>query len=164
MLKAHKNNIFNFNSRLEDIFLYRLLSSSMSSTLQCVFSLLSAIITANLIYMSKQLTKCIAKLSPNFTQYNLPGFEVKSFMNFLNVLISSTIFLLQILSKIPGPKSLPVIGAQWMYWKIFGIYTREKYHESNEEKLRLFGPVVREDVIWNFPLIHIFDSKVKTFY
>ena len=164
MLKAHKNNIFNFNSRLEDIFLYRLLSSSMSSTLQCVFSLLSAIITANLIYMSKQLTKCIAKLSPNFTQYNLPGFEVMSFMNFLNVLISSTIFLLQILSKIPGPKSLPVIGAQWMYWKIFGIYTREKYHESNEEKLRLFGPVVREDVIWNFPLIHIFDSKVKTFY
>ena len=55
-----------------------------------------------------------------------------------------------------------MIGAQWMYWKIFGKYTYEKYHEANEEKLQQFGKVVREDVLWKFPLIHIFDSKVKT--
>ena len=47
-----------------------------------------------------------------------------------------------------------------MYMRMFGCYTREKYHESNDAKLREFGPVVREDVIWNFPLIHIFDSQV----
>ena len=69
---------------------------------------------------------------------------------------------MQELSKIPGPLSFPVIGAQWMYWKLIGKYTYEKYHESNEEKLKLYGPVVREDVIWNFPLIHIFNSKVNT--
>ena len=48
-----------------------------------------------------------------------------------------------------------------MYWWLFGgKFTYEKYHEANEEKLEKFGSVVREDVIWNFPLIHIFDSKV----
>ena len=47
-----------------------------------------------------------------------------------------------------------------MYWKIFGKYTYEKYHEANEEKRKDYGSVVREEVMWNFPLIHIFDSKV----
>ena len=132
----------------------------MSSTLKIVFSLLTAIITANLISMSKKLKNFITKFSPNYTKYNLPGFEVMLKECFSSIL--PIINTLQILSQIPGPKSFPVIGAQWMYWKLFGKYTYEKYHESNEEKLRLFGPVVREDVIWNFPLIHIFDSKVNT--
>ena len=48
-----------------------------------------------------------------------------------------------------------------MYMKIVGKYSYDKYHEANEEKLRLFGPVVREDVIWKYPLIHLFDSEVK---
>ena len=69
-------------------------------------------------------------------------------------------FNFQILRSIPGPKSLPIIGAQWMYWNFIGKYTYEKYHEANDEKRKLFGSVVREDVLWNFPLIHIFDSKV----
>lgn len=67
---------------------------------------------------------------------------------------------MQVLRKIPGPLSLPVIGAQWMYMRFIGKYSYDKYHEANEEKLRLFGPVVREDVIWKYPLIHLFDSEV----
>ena len=67
---------------------------------------------------------------------------------------------LQVLRQIPGPLSLPVIGAQWMYMRFIGKYSYDKYHEANEEKLRLFGPVVREDVIWKYPLIHLFDSEV----
>ena len=51
--------------------------SSTYNDLHCVFSLLSAIITANLISLSKQLTNFITKLSPNYTQFNLPGFEVR---------------------------------------------------------------------------------------
>ena len=48
-----------------------------------------------------------------------------------------------------------------MYWRLFGgKFSYEKYHEANEEKLEKFGSVVREDVLWNFPLIHVFDSKV----
>ena len=57
--------------------------------------------------------------------------------------------------------SYPIVGAQWMYWRLFGgKFSYEKYHEANEEKLEKFGSVVREDVLWNFPLIHVFDSKV----
>ena len=48
-----------------------------------------------------------------------------------------------------------------MYMKVVGKYSYDKYHEANEEKLRLFGPVVREDVIWKYPLIHLFDSEVE---
>lgn len=61
---------------------------------------------------------------------------------------------------IPGPKSLPVIGAQWLYYPFIGKYTYNKYHEANDEKLEQYGTVVREEVIWNFPLIHLFDAKV----
>ena len=48
-----------------------------------------------------------------------------------------------------------------MYNRLIGPYTYEKYHEANDEKLKQYGSVVREDVIWNFPLIHIFDKKVR---
>ena len=54
-----------------------------------------------------------------------------------------------------------MVGAQWLYWKVVGKYSYSKYHEANEEKLKEFGTVVREDVMWNFPLIHIFNSKVS---
>ena len=68
---------------------------------------------------------------------------------------------LQILRRIPGPWALPVIGAQWLYYPLLGKYKYSKYHEANDEKMEEYGPVVREEVIWNFPLIHLFDSKVS---
>ena len=61
----------------------------MSSTLKIVFSLLAAIITANLISMSKKLKNFITKFSPNYTKYNLPGFEVNVIrMFFLQMFLS----------------------------------------------------------------------------
>ena len=30
---------------------------------------------------------------------------------------------------------------------------------ANEVMYREYGPVVREEVLWNFPLIHLFDRK-----
>ena len=36
---------------------------------------------------------------------------------------------------------------------------QDKYHEANEVMYREYGPVVREEVLWNFPLIHLFDRK-----
>jgi len=106
------------------------------SRLPPILSLFSAILTAYFYALFKPLLNSLNKLNPC---YNTPA--------------------CQILRKIPGPKSYPIIGAQWMYMKLFGPYTYEKYHEANDEKLKNYGTVVREDVIWNFPLIHIFDGK-----
>eukprot|EP00094_Tigriopus_californicus_P011038 TCALIF_10649-PA protein Name:"Similar to shd Ecdysone 20-monooxygenase (Drosophila melanogaster)" AED:0.09 eAED:0.09 QI:114/0.5/0.33/1/0.5/0.33/3/0/564 len=58
---------------------------------------------------------------------------------------------------IPGPLSLPFLGSSWMYSR-FGPFTRNKYHESNDSKYASFGPVVREEVLFNFPLIHLFEK------
>ncbi len=65
------------------------------------------------------------------------------------------------LLDIPGPPSLPLIGARWCFWPRIGKYGRmaDKYHEANEAMYREYGPVVREEVLWNFPLIHLFDKK-----
>ena len=65
----------------------------MSSTLKIVLSLLTAIVTANLISMSKKLKNFITKLSPNYTKYNLPGFEVIQTLSvFLQIFLSSTLY------------------------------------------------------------------------
>ena len=129
------------------------------SRLAATFSLISALTIATLIKtiqkISENVSQIVDKLSPNF---NSPAVKVKHTFTVQSGL--SRIFV-QVLRKIPGPLSFPIIGAQWMYMKIVGKYSYEKYHEANEEKLRLFGPVVREDVIWKYPLIHLFDSEVK---
>ena len=48
----------------------------MQSTFQCIINLVWAIMLAHLNYYLKLLKSCIEKLSPNFNEYNLPGFEV----------------------------------------------------------------------------------------
>lgn len=59
--------------------------------------------------------------------------------------------------EIPGPLSFPIFGSSWLYsW--FGPYSHENYHASNFDKLAKFGPVVKEEVLWNYPLIHLFDA------
>ena len=49
---------------------------AMQSTFQCIINLVWAIMLAHLNYYLKLLKSCIEKLSPNFNEYNLPGFEV----------------------------------------------------------------------------------------
>ena len=48
----------------------------MQSTFQCIINLVWAIMLAHLNYYLKLLKSFIAKLSPNFNEYNLSGFEV----------------------------------------------------------------------------------------
>lgn len=61
------------------------------------------------------------------------------------------------IADIPGPRTLPLFGASWLYSR-FGPYTMEKYHEANDDKYKRFGPVVREEVLFNFPLVHLFNK------
>ena len=56
---------------------------------------------------------------------------------------------------VPGPITFPVFGASWIY-SFFGPYDRRAFHESNEDKLVRYGPVVREGVTFNYPLVHLF--------
>ena len=63
------------------------------------------------------------------------------------------------LRKIPGPWSFPVVGSSWLYSR-FGPYTMQKYHESNDDKMQLYGSIVREEVLFNFSLVHLFEGKV----
>lgn len=158
------------------------------SRLVSTLSLMSAILMANIIASLKHLAGCLRKLNPIYNSPAIKVTHMRrrwtwdkgdsnvwtliqsiiwqtlnavhSEKHKLIVSFHSLEYFLKILRKIPGPRSLPIIGAQWMYWRIVGKYRYEKYHEANEEKLKNFGSVVREDVIWNFPLIHIFDSKV----
>ena len=48
-----------------------------------------------------------------------------------------------------------MFGALWLYSR-FGPYTRSKYHLSNEDKYKKFGPVVREEGFMNFPIVHLY--------
>ena len=41
----------------------------------------------------------------------------------------------------------------------FSIPNIFRFHESNFDKFAQYGPVVREEVMWNFPLIHLFDAS-----
>ena len=66
------------------------------------------------------------------------------------------------LDLIPGPRSFPVIGAALSYCRPFGqlsAFAKGKYHLAHEYFLRRYGTVVRENVRWAFPLIHLFDRK-----
>ncbi len=61
------------------------------------------------------------------------------------------------IKRIPGPLSFPIFGSSWLYsW--LGPYKHEAYHLSNFDKFAKYGPVVREEVLWNYPLIHLFDA------
>merc|ERR1711899_346046 len=64
---------------------------------------------------------------------------------------------LWVTNKIPGPFTIPIFGSSWLYTR-FGPYSHERYHKSNFDKFLKYGPVVREEVLWNYPLIHLYDA------
>ena len=60
--------------------------------------------------------------------------------------------------KYPRPVVFPNFWFFWLYSR-WGPYKYDEYHKSNFEKFKKYGPVVREEVMWNFPMIHLFDSQ-----
>ncbi|XP_046669599.1 ecdysone 20-monooxygenase [Homalodisca vitripennis] len=59
--------------------------------------------------------------------------------------------------KIPGPPALPVIGTRWLY--TIGYYKINKIHEVYQDLHRKFGAVVKEEALWNFPVISLFAAE-----
>ena len=84
--------------------------------------------------------------------------QVSVFISLLQWLLSNLKKMFKKSPKIPGPTSIPVFGSSWLY-SSFGPYSHEKYHESNFDKFQKYGPVVREEVLWNYPLIHLFEAS-----
>ena len=60
---------------------------------------------------------------------------------------------------IPGPTSVPFFGSLWSTcsW-LGGEYSGVEYHRASEMRMRRYGPVVRENLFRNFPLVHLFDA------
>ncbi|XP_008543665.1 ecdysone 20-monooxygenase [Microplitis demolitor] len=60
--------------------------------------------------------------------------------------------------KIPGPLSFPVLGTRWIFsW--FGRYQIDKVHDAYKDLNRRYGPVCKEEALWNHPVISVFSRN-----
>ncbi|KAK5650803.1 hypothetical protein RI129_001832 [Pyrocoelia pectoralis] len=57
------------------------------------------------------------------------------------------------ITDIPGPLSLPFLGTRWIYW--FGNYSFTKVHEVYADLFLKYGPIVKEETLFNIPVISI---------
>ncbi|KAG5888518.1 hypothetical protein JTB14_009570 [Gonioctena quinquepunctata] len=57
---------------------------------------------------------------------------------------------------IPGPFSLPLFGTSWVFF--FGGHTFNKLHVFYEHIYAKYGPVVKEEAIFNVPVISVFEK------
>lgn len=58
-------------------------------------------------------------------------------------------------SKIPGPTALPILGTSWVYSKLGG-YTFSQVHTYYKDMVKKYGPVAKEEALWNVPVISVF--------
>ncbi|KAF5298260.1 hypothetical protein FQR65_LT09771 [Abscondita terminalis] len=59
------------------------------------------------------------------------------------------------IDNIPGPISLPFLGTRWIYW--FGNYSFTKVHEVYADLFEKYGSIVKEETLFNIPVISILD-------
>ncbi|XKL67851.1 hypothetical protein PGB90_003342 [Kerria lacca] len=58
---------------------------------------------------------------------------------------------------IPGPRALPIFGTRWIYSSWFGFYNLNKIHEAYKDLFFRYGNIVKEETLWNIPVINIMD-------
>nr|XP_031825344.1 ecdysone 20-monooxygenase [Nomia melanderi] len=58
-------------------------------------------------------------------------------------------------SDVPGPYSLPILGTRWIFSR-FGCYRLNKIHEAYKDLNQRYGPLCKEEALWNYPVISIF--------
>ncbi|KAK6620662.1 hypothetical protein RUM43_010957 [Polyplax serrata] len=60
---------------------------------------------------------------------------------------------------IPGPRpSLPILGTRWIF-SSFGPYKMHKIHEAYRDMFEEYGKVVKEETLWNHPVVNVMDRK-----
>ncbi|GFU13037.1 ecdysone 20-monooxygenase [Nephila pilipes] len=61
------------------------------------------------------------------------------------------------IKNMPGPwPSLPIIGTSWQYLP-GGRYNLTNVYETQEDKYRRYGPIIREEFQWGKPVVHLFE-------
>ncbi|XP_060833715.1 ecdysone 20-monooxygenase-like isoform X2 [Rhopalosiphum padi] len=60
-------------------------------------------------------------------------------------------------ADIPGPRSLPVFGTRWIYWK-FGLYKLNAVHLAYKDMFIRYGDIICEEALWNIPIISVKDK------
>jgi len=116
---------------------------------------------ALLCLVAAALVAYLAKTKRIFRNASSSSSSSSSWLNIISGTLSRKSKRRSPLLDIPGPPALPVIGAKWCFWPSVGKYghLQDKYHVANEVMYREYGPVVREEVLWNFPLVHLFDRR-----
>nr|QQL12330.1 cytochrome P450 CYP314A1 [Aphis craccivora] len=59
-------------------------------------------------------------------------------------------------ADIPGPRSLPVFGTRWIYWK-FGLYKLNAVHLAYKDMFNRYGDIICEEALWNIPIVSVKD-------
>ncbi|XP_076269389.1 cytochrome P450 302a1, mitochondrial [Rhynchophorus ferrugineus] len=62
-------------------------------------------------------------------------------------------------SRIPGPKSLPVIGTLYKYLPVIGEYKFNRLQYNGFNNYKKYGPVVREEIVPNVNIVWLFDPN-----
>ncbi|XP_051166696.1 ecdysone 20-monooxygenase isoform X1 [Leptopilina boulardi] len=60
--------------------------------------------------------------------------------------------------NVPGPYSFPFYGTMWIY-SCFGYYDMNKIHDAYKDLNRLYGPLCKEEGLWNHPIISVFSRQ-----
>ncbi|KAG7204184.1 hypothetical protein KM043_002021 [Ampulex compressa] len=56
---------------------------------------------------------------------------------------------------VPGPFSLPILGTRWIF-SALGYYRMNKIHDAYKDLNRRYGPLCKEEALWNCPVISVF--------
>ncbi|KAG8174108.1 hypothetical protein JTE90_022075 [Oedothorax gibbosus] len=67
--------------------------------------------------------------------------------------------------RMPGPKYLPLIGREWRYNKMIGIYDHDYVNRTFAKMFRQYGPVVKEYIGRDRAVVHLFHpDDMRTVY
>lgn len=59
---------------------------------------------------------------------------------------------------IPGPLSLPILGTRWTF-SVLGGYTFNSIHVFYKDMFIKYGPIVKEEALWNYPIVNIVERR-----